>query len=102
MASVLMSPAHTAHSAAAEMLSAAQIEAGETIPQKPGKKEDPERSITLDLAGKNIIVFPYSYYYKHPYCGCYNCSEFLGRLHRRAAYRLPSTLQTTKGSKPRV
>jgi 2-Cys peroxiredoxin 5 len=56
MASVLANVAQAAHSAAAAMLSAAQIEAGEPIPQKPVKEEDPERSITLDLSGMNIIV----------------------------------------------
>ncbi|KAG2751338.1 Redoxin [Suillus brevipes Sb2] len=55
MASVLANVAQAAHSAAAAMLSAAQIEAGDPIPQKPVKEEDPERSITLDLSGKNII-----------------------------------------------
>ncbi|KAG1871792.1 Redoxin-domain-containing protein [Suillus subalutaceus] len=56
MASILTNVAQAAHSAAAAMLSAAQIEAGEPIPQKPVKEEDPERSITLDLSGKNIIL----------------------------------------------
>jgi hypothetical protein len=56
MASVLANVAQAAHSAAAAMLSAAQIEAGDPIPQKPVKEEDPEHSITLDLSGKNIIA----------------------------------------------
>lgn len=56
MASVLTNIAHTAHSAAAAILSAAQVEVGESIPQKPVKEEDPAHSITLDLTGTNIIV----------------------------------------------
>ncbi|KAG1750636.1 Redoxin-domain-containing protein [Suillus paluster] len=56
MASILTNVAQAAHSAAATVLSAAQIEAGELISQKPVKEEDPERSITLDLSGKNIIL----------------------------------------------
>jgi len=47
---------HRLHTAAAVMLSAAQIEIGEPIPQKPVKELDPEPSITLDLSGKNIIA----------------------------------------------
>ncbi|KAG0707262.1 Redoxin-domain-containing protein [Suillus ampliporus] len=56
MASILTNVAHAAHSAAATILSAAQIEAGEPIPLKPIKEEDPEHSIMLDLSGKNIIL----------------------------------------------
>ncbi|KAH7919676.1 Redoxin [Leucogyrophana mollusca] len=56
MASILTGAARAAHSAAATMLSAAQITVGEPIPAKPVKEEDPERAITLDLTGKNIII----------------------------------------------
>ncbi|KAG1818088.1 Redoxin-domain-containing protein [Suillus subaureus] len=56
MASILTNVAQAAHSAAAAVLSAAQIEVGEPIPQKLVKEEDPERSTTLDLSGKNIIL----------------------------------------------
>lgn len=56
MASALTNVAHAAHSAAAAILSAAQVKVGESIPQKPVKEEDPAHSITLDLTGMNIIV----------------------------------------------
>ncbi|KAH7886631.1 Redoxin-domain-containing protein [Phlebopus sp. FC_14] len=56
MASILTGAARAAHSAAATVLAAAQITAGEDIPLKNVKEEDPEKSVILDLSGKNIIL----------------------------------------------
>ena len=56
MASILIGAAHVAHSAAASLLSTAQITVGNHIPTNDVKENDPEKPITLDLTGKNIIV----------------------------------------------
>jgi hypothetical protein len=56
MASFITGAAHAAHSAAATILSAAQITAGEEISVKSVKEDDPDKTLTLDLTGKNIIV----------------------------------------------
>ena len=56
MASILTGAAKAAHSAAATVLSAVPLQVGDPIPSKMVKEDDPERPITLDLAGKNVIV----------------------------------------------
>ena len=56
MASILTGAARAAHSAAVGLLSTAQITAGESIPNKPVKEDDPAKSAPLDLSGKNIIL----------------------------------------------
>lgn len=56
MASILTSAARAAHSAAASILSAGQISVGDEIPALKAKEDNPEKSFTLDLSGKNIIV----------------------------------------------
>lgn len=56
MASIITGATRAAHSAVATVLSAAQIPVGEAIPSKPVKEDDPVKPVTLDLAGKNIIV----------------------------------------------
>lgn len=56
MASIVTGATRAAHSAAATVLSAAQIQTGEQIHTKPLKEDDPVKRVTLDLAGKNIIV----------------------------------------------
>ncbi|KIJ67399.1 hypothetical protein HYDPIDRAFT_25854 [Hydnomerulius pinastri MD-312] len=49
MASILTGAASAAHSAAATVLSAAQITAGEEIPSKSVKEDDPEKAFLLRL-----------------------------------------------------
>ncbi|KAF8840445.1 Redoxin [Paxillus ammoniavirescens] len=56
MASFIAGAARAAHSAAATILSVAQITAGEEISVKSVKEDDPEKTLTLDLTGKNIIL----------------------------------------------
>ncbi|KAH7914902.1 Redoxin-domain-containing protein [Hygrophoropsis aurantiaca] len=56
MASLLSGAARAAHSAAAGLLSAAQITAGEPIPVKPVKEDDLQQTTVMDLTGKNIIL----------------------------------------------
>ena len=59
MASILASATEAAHSAAASLLSAAQVKVGSTIPTSVSIKEDnPEQGFTFEgkLTGKNIIV----------------------------------------------
>ncbi|KAL4072074.1 Redoxin-domain-containing protein [Scleroderma citrinum] len=56
MASILTGAARAAHSAAATVVSAAQIQAGADIPVKPVKEDDPAKHVQLGLVGKNIIL----------------------------------------------
>lgn len=56
MASFLTGAARAAHSAAAGILARGQIGVGDDIPALKVKEDDPEKSFTLDLSGKNIIV----------------------------------------------
>ena len=56
MASIITGATRAAHSTVATILSATQIQTGEQIHTKPVKEDDPVKHVTLDLAGKNIIV----------------------------------------------
>ena len=56
MTSILTSATRAAHSAAAGILAATQISVGDEIPAVNIKEDNPEKSFTLDLSGKNIIV----------------------------------------------
>jgi hypothetical protein len=56
MASIITGAARTAHSAAASILAPDQISVGDEIPALNIKENNPEKSFTLDLSGKNIIV----------------------------------------------
>lgn len=56
MASILTGTARAAHSAAASVLAAGQINVGDKIPALNVKEDNPEKSFELDLSGKNIIV----------------------------------------------
>lgn len=56
MASILTGTARAAHSTAASVLAAGQIDVGGEIPAVTVKEDDPEKSFKLDLSGKNIIV----------------------------------------------
>jgi peroxiredoxin len=56
MASIITGAARTAHSAAASILAPDQISVGDEIPALNIKENNPEKSFTLDLSGKNIIL----------------------------------------------
>ncbi|KAN0078232.1 Redoxin domain containing protein [Tylopilus felleus] len=56
MASILTGTARAAHSTAASVLAAGQIDVGGEIPAVTVKEDDPEKSFKLDLSGKNIII----------------------------------------------
>ena len=56
MASILTGAARVAHSAVANVLAASQISVGDEMPALNLKEDDPEKCVTLDLRGKNIIV----------------------------------------------
>lgn len=60
MASLLAGAARAAHSAAASVLAVGQISVGDEIPARNIKEDNPEKSFTLDLSGKNIIVRVFS------------------------------------------
>ncbi|KAL0948157.1 hypothetical protein HGRIS_010773 [Hohenbuehelia grisea] len=56
MASILTTTAQAAHSAAASLLSAAQIQVGGVVPPEPVKEEEATKSEPLPLTGINVIV----------------------------------------------
>lgn len=102
MTSLLSSAAQVAHKAASNLLSAAEIKIGETIPPSHSVKEDsPEKSFAIqNLQGKNIFVReqPRTIRYEFNFLRL----EFPERSQERAALKYQVTSNTMINSKPRT